>query len=123
MMGKEYAMSCHDIGHGMNAVSKTVLDLYESGQISRESTVKLICALRKGVHWCDGNEDEAIRETVARGYCGLCFEKREGLSNIFDNNLGYPERFNVFKKYDSTSAHFYLCPDCRRRVMDEHSTQ
>ena len=37
MMGKEYAMSCHDIGHGMNAVSKTVLDLYESGQISRES--------------------------------------------------------------------------------------
>ena len=39
-----------------------------------------------------------------RGYCGLSFEKREGLSNIFDNNLGFPDRFNVFKKYDNTSG-------------------
>ena len=53
-------MSCHDIGRGMSAVSKTVLDLYEEKQISKESAMKLILACRKGVHWCDGNEGEAL---------------------------------------------------------------
>ena len=66
-------MSCHDIGRGMSAVSKTVLDLYEEKQISKESTIRLILACRKGVHWCDGNEEEALEEVVGRGYCGLCF--------------------------------------------------
>ena len=34
-------MSCHDIGRGMSAVSKMVLDLYEEEQISKESTKSL----------------------------------------------------------------------------------
>ena len=66
-------MSCHDIGRGMSAVSKTVLDLYEENQISKESTIRLILACRKVVHWCDGNEGEALEEVVGRGYCVLCF--------------------------------------------------
>ena len=42
-------MSCHDIGRGMSAVSKTVLDLYEEKQISKESTMKLILACKNRV--------------------------------------------------------------------------
>ena len=55
-------MSCHDIGRGMSAVSKTVLDLYEEKQISKESAMRLVLACRKGVHWCDGNKMAGLQE-------------------------------------------------------------
>ena len=111
-------MSCHDIGRGMNSVSKTVLDLYEEGKVTSESAIKLIRACRKGVHWCDGNESEAVEEVVERGYCGLCFNKSENLTDVYDNDLGYPDKYRVFDDYDKTAAHFFLCPDCKKRVIE-----
>ena len=64
-------MSCHDIGRGMNSVANVVLDLYESGQISKEGASRLVLACRKGVNWCDGNEGEAVEDVVERGYQGM----------------------------------------------------
>ncbi len=112
-------MSCHDIGRGMNSVSKVVLDLYEEGKVAGESAIKLINACRKGVYWCDGNEEEAVEEVVERGYCGLCFKKNGNLTNVYDNNLDYPDNYHVFDNYDKSAAHFFLCPDCKKRVIEE----
>lgn len=112
-------MSCHSIGHGMSKVSATVLDLYEAGEISKASTMRLILACRKGVHWCDGNEGEAIEEVIDRGYCGLCFEKSDDLSSAYDNDLGWPDKYQVFRPYDKTAAHYWICSECKRRIIDE----
>ena len=116
-------MSCHDIGRGMSAVSKTVLDLYEEKQISKESAMKLILACRKGVHWCDGNEGEAMEEVVERGYCGLCFDKTMELTSVYENDLPYPNCYDVFDDYDKTVAHFWLCPKCKNRVITEYKAK
>ena len=120
-------MSCHDIGHGMASVANVVLDLYESGQINKDAAIHLVNACRNGVNWCDGNENEAFESVVEAGYCGLCFEKKEDLSNIYDNDLGYRVMYEVFRAYDNTAAHYILCPDCKAKVIAEwkakHSRQ
>ena len=112
-------MSCHDIGRGMASVADVVIELYENDKIDKSAAMRLVRACRRGVHWCDGNEGEAVETVVEAGYCGLCFEKKTRLSSVFDNDLGYPRRFDVFKGYDDTAAHYYLCPECKRRVVDE----
>ena len=112
-------MSCHDIGRGMASVADVVIELYEDDKIDKSAAMRLVRACRRGVHWCDGNEGEAVETVVEAGYCGLCFEKKTRLSSVFDNDLGYPRRFDVFKGYDDTAAHYYLCPECKRRVVDE----
>ena len=53
-------MSCHDIGRGMNFVAVLIKEMYDTGEISRETAVKIFRRLQRGVHWCDGNEYEAI---------------------------------------------------------------
>lgn len=113
-------MSCHDIGRGMDSVGAVVIELFESKQVSKDAAVRLILACRKGVNWCDGNEDEAIETVVEEGYCGLCFEKNKGLSNVYDNDLGYPDMYKVFDHYDKTAAHFFLCPKCKEKVIREY---
>ena len=116
-------MSCHDIGAGMNAVSKTVLDLYEEKKIPKESAMKLILACREGVYWCDGNEDEALEEVVERGYCGLCFDKTTELTCVYENDFPYPDCYDVFRKYNKTAAHYYLCPKCKDKVIAEYKAK
>lgn len=67
-------MSCHDIGRGMNSVVEQVVSLLDSQKISTEAAREIIVACRRGVHWCDGNEDEAI-EFIRRNRCGYCLNK------------------------------------------------
>jgi hypothetical protein len=114
------AMSCHDIGRGMASVAKVVISLYESKQIDKQAVIRLIHACRKGVHWCDGNEGEAMEPVVEAGYCGLCFEKKKNLSSAFDNDLGYPKMYDVFEAYDDTAANDVLCPECKERILAEY---
>ena len=113
-------MSCHDIGRGMASVANVVINLYEGDQISKDVAIRLICACRNGVHWCDGNEGEAIETVVEAGYCGLCFEKKDKLSSVYDNEFEYAVRYRVFDDYDDTAAHYHLCPECKQRVIDEY---
>lgn len=113
-------MSCHDIGRGMASVAKVIINLYESNQINKGAAVRLIHACRKGVHWCDGNEGEAMDPVVEAGYCGLCFEKKENLSSVFDNDIGYPGMYDVFDDYDDTAAHDFLCPECKQHIISEY---
>ena len=113
-------MSCHDIGRGMASVANVVIELYEGGQIGKDAAIRLVHACRKGVHWCDGNEDEAMQTVVEAGYCGLCFVKKEGLSSVYNNDIGYPGKYDVFKAYDKTAAHDCLCPECKAKVIGEY---
>lgn len=110
-------MSCHDIGRGVNSVAKTVLELYEENRFDKSTARALLRACRMGVYWCDGNEDEATESAVKEGYCGLCMEKSEKLTHVFDNGLPYPDKFKVFKPYDDTAAHHYLCPECMGKAL------
>jgi len=113
-------MSCHDIGRGMASVANVIIELYEGGQIGKDAAIRLVRACREGVHWCDGNEDEAMETVVEAGYCGLCFEKKEGLSSVYDNDIGYPGKYDVFKAYDKTAAHDCPCPECKAKVIGEY---
>ena len=66
-------MSCHDIGRGLNSVVGVVITLYDEGKLDIETARTIIVACRKGVHWCDGNEDEAVmRLRTCR--CGKCLK-------------------------------------------------
>ena len=67
-------MSCHDIGRGMNSVVEVVIDMFDDGEITRAAAAKIIHAARKGVHWCDGNEYEAI-DSIRMKRCGYCLRK------------------------------------------------
>ena len=40
-------MSCHDIGHGINAVMEVVVDLYEKGELSGSASMKDVGAHNK----------------------------------------------------------------------------
>ncbi len=113
-------MSCHNIGRGLNSVSKVVLELYEGNELSKSAVIRLIRACRRGVNWCDGNEYEAVDAVIEAGYCGLCFEKKGNLSSAFENGLQYPEKYDIFSAYELTAAHNYLCEDCKKRMIDEH---
>lgn len=113
-------MSCHDIGRGLNSVVKVVIGLYEQGQLSKEAAMPILCACRRGVNWCDGNEDEAMQALVDAGYCGLCLEKPDSVTNVYDNGLGYPEKYEVFDRYDKCAAHFFVCPRCKQRLIEEY---
>lgn len=50
------------------------MELFFTGKISEEAMKKLVTACRKGVHWCDGNETEAI-ECIRDNYCGSLLVK------------------------------------------------
>lgn len=67
-------MSYHDIGIALNTVVKQVIRLLDEEKISTEAAREIIVACRRGVHWCDGNEDEAV-ESIRRNRCGWCLNK------------------------------------------------
>lgn len=76
-------MSCHDIGRGMDSVARSVAEMYTKGEITKEIAFRLFLALRKGVHWCDGNEDEATA-SISNMLCGHCLKVYEEDDDIID---------------------------------------
>ena len=59
-------MSCHSIGHGLNSVSKKVLELYDEGKIEFSVAKDLLYTTRNAVHYCDGNTYEVLHSQVSR---------------------------------------------------------
>lgn len=111
-------MICYNIGRGLNVVSEAVTKLYEEERIDMESAMELLNACRRGVHCCDGKEGDAIEYVVNKGYCGICMEKSDQLSNIYENT-GVPSKYqhSVFDEFDKKAALFFLCPECRKMVL------
>ena len=72
-------MSCHSIGHGLNSVSKKVLELYDEGKIEFSVAKDLLYTTRNAVHYCDGNTYEAIALDECREYYDIFSNKEDGV--------------------------------------------
>lgn len=113
-------MSCHDIGMGMNSVVAVVLDLYEEGAIDYDAARTLIFACRKGVHWCDGNEGEAVQ--CLNGFrCGNCLgtvEEVGPFQSLRDNPKlsGYDGRMKYWELYKVIMCD-ELCERCTNELL------
>lgn len=103
-------MSCHDIGRGMNHVAELIAEMYDAKEISKEVAVKLFRRLQTGVHFCDGNEYEAVRCISDR--CGICLKK------LNEGDVIYPPYFDVMQEHPE-AATAYLCEACILRLYGE----
>lgn len=99
-------MSCHDIGHGLNEVTRKVLVEYDAGLIPYESAFRILQQCAKSVHWCDGNEYEATACMYDR--CGRCL--RKGLPMFRISGL-YNNR-EVLDRVEKEAVDWHLCQDC-----------
>ena len=94
--------------------------MYKRGEISKDACRRIIHLCAKGVNWCDGNEYEAVDSLVADNVCGLCLEECDAVSSVYDNDLRYPQNYSVFDDYEDDAAHYFLCAQCKKKVIDEY---
>ena len=117
-------MSCHDIGRGMNSVIEVVIGLYDDGKISTESAGEIIKACRRGVHWCDGNEGEAVG-ALAFTRCGVCLKKiPEGkelydLVDAYGVEVEHTDCEKIFQKAQYELAYPSVCGKCMDKIITE----
>ena len=102
-------MSCHHIGLGMNSVVRKIITLMDAEEISKETAKKLIKACANGVHWCDGNEYEAVAY-ISRCLCGNCLEKLPEGEKLYE--LPDPFDDSLWDKIDKEIVHSRLCEKC-----------
>lgn len=111
-------MSCHDIGRGMNEVVRMTISLFDKGEISRESAVKIIATCGAAVNWCDGNEGEAI-EYINRCRCGKCLRLVHGGEKLY-SVLDLPYNFKENRRIDPDRLRivsYGLCEECFDPVL------
>ncbi len=122
-------MSCHDIGRGVDFIIQNVLDMYEHGEISKEATLKMIRTFPRAVHYCDGNESEAL-EYLTDNYCCGCLHEYEDdeiyvtVDDIYSANIELGEFRSPYEVWDAPqeSGAFYgssLCLDCFRKFFGQ----
>lgn len=121
-------MSCHDIGRGLNTVSMVVIDLYDHGEISVEAARKLLHQCRKGVHWCDGNEYEAVA-CCYENRCGYCLKKLEPGTPLLDlfsvirflydlqDIAEYNKSRIIIDCVEKKAGYDFFCEDCLARLL------
>ena len=88
-------MSCHSIGHGLNSVSKKVLELYDEGKIEFSVAKDLLYTTRNAVHYCDGNTYEAIA-CFDGCRCARCLKKTNELYGLYDALDECREYYDIF---------------------------
>lgn len=112
-------MSCHDIGRGLNSVVTTVLELYDKNQIAMGAAREIIAACRRGVYYCDGNEEEAVF-VMSRCRCGKCLrvvEKGKPLYPLDCTSLSY-DLVNKIMNNGSDLASGELCEKCFDETLE-----
>ena len=112
-------MSCHDIGRGMNSVVRTTITLFYEGKIPLEAARSIILSCKHGVHWCDGNEGEAV-SYITGCICGKCMKKvkkGEKLYNIYSVSNDVPDRYDWPRDFVTHR----LCEECFDIVLNEKS--
>jgi hypothetical protein len=114
-------MSCHDIGRGMDSVTQVVIRMYDAGEINSKTALKLFTALKKGVHWCDGNEYEAVL-SIFNCRCGNCLKKMklgEKFFNIYDAPSGVTENsYDILRNYKEDHAGWRFCTECFDKIIN-----
>ena len=88
-------MSCHSIGHGLNSVSKKVLELYDEGKFEFSVAKDLLYTTRNAVHYCDGNTYEAIG-CFDGCRCARCLKKTNDLYGLYDVLDECSEYYDIF---------------------------
>ena len=105
-------MSCHDIGRGLNNVVREVVTLMDNNEISKDAARKIIKCCKKSVHWCDGNETEAINY-IRQCVCGKCLNKLpkgEKIYPLYRTSHTSNEVYNIMEGFELVNS--YLCKDC-----------
>ena len=105
-------MSCHDIGHALNTVTKTILELLDAKRIDKETARILLHRCERAVYWCDGNEYEATASLDAE-YCGICLQKQQGkewLYSVYATIWGYHKVSNYQKEHNMVGS--MMCEAC-----------
>lgn len=114
-------MSCHDIGKGLSSVVKVILEKLDSGEISVDTARDLLYACRKGVHWCDGNENEAMIQ-MHQMRCGYCLKKLsegDAIYSLYDISYSFEtEHHNEIRAIDAMIADYFLCRECFEKLFD-----
>lgn len=112
-------MSCHDVGRALDSVAKVIMASYDAGEISKETTRKLLMACRKGVYWCDGNELEAVA-CVENRYCGSCLKKMktgEPLYSVWSISFELDGKYH-FRDLDGEElVSDRLCTECFDKIV------
>ena len=107
-------MSCHDIGHGINAVMEVVVDLYNKGEISADAVRRLGHEAQHAVNWCDGNPGEAVEVFLGR-ICGQCLkpvEDESDLYSVYRTSLDDRIMDQIADNADAPTASFEYCREC-----------
>lgn len=114
-------LSCHSIGHGINTIVAKIIDLYDEGDIEESVARELIKTARKAVHWCDGNEYEAVECLEENRRCGKCLREvgdEEKLYSLWDISRDVYDKDRILDDYDEPLAYASLCADCFDEVVD-----
>lgn len=113
-------MSCHDIGRGLDSVTRVVIEMYDTGEITIKTALKLFTALRNGVYWCDGNEHEAVL-SIFNCRCGNCLKKMkpgEKFFDIDDSPSGVIENSDdILRNYKEDYAGWRFCTECFDKII------
>ena len=113
-------MSCHNIGRGMDSVTQVVIEMFDNGELNKESALKLFTALKNGVNWCDGNEGEAV-ESIINCRCGKCLKRMgsgEKFYDIYDcSMLVTGSTWNILENYNEDYGGWRFCKNCFDEIL------
>ena len=112
-------MSCHSIGHGLNSVSKKVLELYDEGKFEFSVAKDLLYTTRNAVHYCDGNTYEAIG-CFDGCRCARCLKKTNDLYGLYDVLDECSEYYDIFSNKEDGVLSGDLCMDCFDEISEKY---
>ena len=105
----------------MSSVVKVILEKLDSSEISIDAARDLLYACRVGVHWCDGNEYEAMIQ-MYQMRCGYCLKKMsegDAIYSLYDVSRSFEtEHHNEIRVIDKIIADTFLCGECFEKLLD-----
>lgn len=104
-------MSCHNIGEGLDTVTEKIYNLYENEKISIDAARDLLRVTQKAVHYCDGNEYEAVEFLTYNNICSSCLKQFDKIFDLYDG-LEYGESSKLSEIEDCRYVNTYMCKDC-----------
>lgn len=109
----------NDFGIG-TVLDRTIIGI-EQCNGSIDVARDLLYACRVGVHWCDGNEYEAMIQ-MYQMRCGYCLKKmseRDAIYSLYDVSRSFEtEHHNEIRAIDIIIADTFLCGECFEKLLD-----
>ena len=115
-------MSCHNIGSGINEITKEMMALYDQGELSLKTAKRLMFVARRATAVCDGIESEAVASISKGGedaHCGMCLRKAELRSLLEVCNHLEKKIYEYLNKEEDPLIHDGLCTECWKRLLEE----